>query len=503
MGPGRGLYRGSRWRGGRTRSHSWQRQNFKTAKVSEVPVFDDNVDPRYYRERVQHWLKFQALVSDSSDKKMNFGQQLYTIISNIHGSAEDRVQYFMIRIHKNMIEDEFCSVVDAVLQQVDPIETGSRYIDTVNTWKEIMNKKQFQNQTYDQFWTEFNSLCIKYAYHHGSDSQDVGVLENLEFICMINSRVPANEFGNLMDNALSMQTSLNDSRKSGFAHGSLRKTSSKSTKDNLTIVSGLPHRPTGILIEENSAGSSNLSSSEVIQAIKNQLNDDLQRNEVTNTELGEASPELQIKITAMQTSLSSAVTRLADVCKKINDDTSTSNQQLVSRKAEPKNPNISMESVRLAFKRLDKIKQALVTKGNQEVSPGIETILTGNSSNGNNRTRIKDCYICHGDHFARDRPECLKKLKARKEDRNKKQESKKDDPQDEDKKGDSFTGISTVQRSDTDAQDAEVPWAQYEFMSSLKTFTQTTIDISTLEDTKNCEIVVDGGATNTVAGPPV
>ncbi len=495
MGPGRGSQ--FRRRNGRGNFQTWSSYNRRTARIGEVPVYDDNVDARYYRERIQQWISYQALVSDTSDNKLNYGQQLYTIIANIHGSAEDRVQGYMSRAHKNMTEEDFCDIMDSVLQEVDPVEKGSKYIDIVNVWKELMNKKQYQNQTFDQYWTQFNSLCVKYMYYHNNQGIEIGVMENLAFMCMINSKASPEQFGILMDNALNMQEEINKSRKSlGNSKKSIA--TIRTTRDNLSQVSSAVESGQGQNIIETSTDQDEIS--QVITDLRKIMEDMSNKRDdfyFSEAELLELSEDARLKAANLQKTLEENVTKLSgidDNLKKISEPV-RSPVSLIGGRRKTEDPQISMESVRLAFKRLDKVTEVLKEGKASSNSPRSSTITTNTFTH--HRDRSRKCYICQGDHFARDRPDCLEKLKKRNEERRMEKKKYTDDQDKKKEEGKSTeTGITTNVHTPSNME----PWATYDCSESIITLTRTTIDISKMITETPKEIIIDGGASNTVAG---
>ena len=78
-------------RGGRYMRNNFENDNFRSGKIGAVPIFNDSVDPKLYREWIHERLGFQALCYDDSSRKMSFGEQLFAFKSNIRGYANNRV----------------------------------------------------------------------------------------------------------------------------------------------------------------------------------------------------------------------------------------------------------------------------------------------------------------------------------------------------------------------------------------------------------------------------
>ena len=58
-------------------------------------------------------------------------------------------------------------IVDEVIQVVDPVDRESSFLETAAAWKDLMLKGHGEKQSYDEYWSEYSSLVVKYAYSHG------------------------------------------------------------------------------------------------------------------------------------------------------------------------------------------------------------------------------------------------------------------------------------------------------------------------------------------------
>ena len=140
-----------------------ERLVMKSVRVGDVPVFTDKSDPKAYRIRLMRWIQFQDMADPSSSKKLTLGQQIFAIISGIQGSASQRLEHIQDMVYAGMTRKEFSDVIDSILEIVDPIDRESNFLETAKAWKELMAKGHGSSQSYDSYWSEYSSLCIKYA----------------------------------------------------------------------------------------------------------------------------------------------------------------------------------------------------------------------------------------------------------------------------------------------------------------------------------------------------
>ena len=196
--------------GRRTRNNNFEQENFRSGKIGAVPVFNDTMDPKLYRERIHEWIGFQALCADDSSRKMSFGEQIYAIKSNIRGSANTRVNPIIRMIRRDMEKNAFCNLVDKILDLVDPMNSESRFIRVSTIWKDIIFKRQQSGLTYDEYWREFSNSCMNYSYHHGTAAKQPGVRELLALICLFNSKLRPSDFNNVLHDIIRTQKELNE-----------------------------------------------------------------------------------------------------------------------------------------------------------------------------------------------------------------------------------------------------------------------------------------------------
>ena len=222
MGPGMGFRGRGRGRGrgssSRYGSRGYQgedqgrrggdRSSARSVRVGEVPVFNDRTDPKVYRRNLMDWVRFQDLADPNSSKKLTLGQQVFAVIAAIQGSAGHRLEHVTDMLHAQMSREEFTEVLDHILEVVDPVDRDASFLETAKAWKDLMAKGHGQRQSYDHYWTEYSSLCVRYASSHGKVAQSPGVQELTALLCVLNARLDKTEFAMVLQAAMQYQSTL-------------------------------------------------------------------------------------------------------------------------------------------------------------------------------------------------------------------------------------------------------------------------------------------------------
>ena len=175
--------------------------NYKTVKPGEVPVFSESSSPSLYRRLLLDWISYQELTTNK-EKKLSYGQQPLTIITNVRGSAGQRLHSNRRRISASFTEQEFVLLVEELLEKIDPVDREASFLETAQRWRDVMAKRHGTNQTYDKYWSECCSLCYKFGQAHGDVASSAGVQELVALNCIIHANLRRPEFGVVLDHSM-------------------------------------------------------------------------------------------------------------------------------------------------------------------------------------------------------------------------------------------------------------------------------------------------------------
>ena len=397
----------------------------KSVRVGDVPVFTDRSDPKAYRVMLMDWIRFQDMADPGSSKRLTLGQQVFVIVSGIQGSARQRLEHVTSLVYAGMTRDEFSDVVDMILDIVDPIDRESSFLETAKAWKELMAKGHGSLQSYDHYWSEYSSLCVRYAYSHGKVSQSPGVQELTALLCVLNANLNKTEFAMTLQAAMQHQISLKSRTDltSMQKRQGARVTGPRSARDVLSQYSEQPGRTSmsdSVAVQEDDSTPSRSSLEELLAEQQIELSSAKTRADAAQLLLSEVMESLEdimdsdnfqkikqarIKIVAEQENVKNCeklMTRLGEGLKELGSSPkSDANQPAVSRwptseQEESYEPIITMESVRIALRRLDFGARAL------EDTPTAGTeVPTGYASTARTQATIPtkiECFICGGNH---------------------------------------------------------------------------------------------------------
>ena len=85
----------------------------------QLPVYTDSTDPKVYRSYLYEWIRFQDLSDESSSKYLTLLQRVFSITSNIQGSAGHRLGSVAGLLLAYMNRDEYIGIVDYKLEIFD------------------------------------------------------------------------------------------------------------------------------------------------------------------------------------------------------------------------------------------------------------------------------------------------------------------------------------------------------------------------------------------------
>ena len=461
---------------------AWNNTNYQGNRVGAVPFFNDNVDGRVYRRQLNDWLRFQKVCPDDSSRKLTMSEQIFAIKEAIRGSAGEQLECITDYVHAGMAEDEFYSIIDEILDVIDPITKEDHWMEASNIWDEMMKKEYSTNQTYDSFWKEFNHLWIRYAHYHES-AKLPGMKEHFALMCMKKCKLNKTDFANVMEGTLRIQEKLQEKRKrvSHRFNSVLR-----STKETMSTTS----RISGIEVASSSSSSvvaAEKSKTHTISDVASKVRDLMHKvNEFTeaNEEVSEfkAILEVLVDVDNMVKNLSS---ESKDIIPHVPIRTDLSSVSEESRK-----PEITLDALRTALRRLDKAAGGSCVSTKDDNRNFINTALTSNN--------VK-CWICEGNHYARDNPVCKEKYAQKKKEKRDAKEKQKQGMVHTTQLGQSRTEEYVNARSLCDINDAH-GWSVMTLDNSMQSYTQTTTMIQELDVTSKDEIIVDGGASGTVGG---
>jgi len=89
------------------------------------------------------------LADKESSKKLTMGQQILTIISNIQGHASQRLGHIPSMVHSSITRPDFISIIESILEVVDPQDREASFLETAKLWRDLMGKGHGKSQSYD------------------------------------------------------------------------------------------------------------------------------------------------------------------------------------------------------------------------------------------------------------------------------------------------------------------------------------------------------------------
>lgn len=492
-----------------------------SVRVGEVPMYANDVDPKVYRRRLFDWIRFQDLADRSSSKYLSLGQRVFAITSNIHGSAGQRLAHVTSMVHSDLTTNEYVAIVDEILDVIDPIDRESSFLETANAWKNLMNKYHKPHQAYDKYWSEFSTLAVKYANSHGKVATASAVQELIALLCVLNANLNRTEFGMVLQSAMRCDMESSSGRMNSYRinHGCLSSAGPMSARQVLSQVS---HRK-GPVVEDNSGVAEGAddqvqstnddgSMRDLVAALTVELADMETRNTAMSVKLADVLSTLgeEAEVQALVTDLKEVrvTVETSELCRKscvnvvqqisTTKVTQPANPVRIS-KEEPHDvtPIITMESVRVALRRLDYGDKALskygdVSRsqlgGSPPYSEGGREALPDQAENLT-RTQLANemkgrCWICYGDHLAFQNTPCREKLMKMKVMQGSKPTTVDGDLNDGDAKGRSSV--------------SKVSWGEED--RTTRTGITMMTKASLMVCIEDCDIIVDGGATSTVIG---
>ena len=461
-------------------------ENYRASKPGEVPVYHDQVNPKVYLRRVNDWIRFMALADKASSKSMTLGQQVFAIITNIRGTAGTRLEYIGDQIRPGLSEDSFYEIVDTVFNTIDPIDRESQFMDTSKLWMQLMFSTHRKEQAYDEFWKHFNNLALKYTHQHGDAAKQTGVQELLALLCLQNSKLGRTEFSTAVEASLRIQKEMD---KSGSSMDMKNVPSYRSTKDTMSCFSPTKigeSSPSRVLAstEEQHGNTNILQMQRDISRIVMELDD--QKDKLASlSESSDTGGDLKLSLTGIINALQSSSTQLVEMeakVKQLSEVQASSEKEQQEKKVAPM---MTLEAVRIALRRIDHVDNAIRPRKDADYKSHKTHAFGTLMSKAKGK-----CWICAGNHFAKDNPQCLRKLRERKT------------PQEV--QGTIAQSAMTQKFNSKHFCDEEptstCAWGDTDCDWSLKTLTQTTTRIDELDRIDSDDIIIDGGATSTVAG---
>jgi len=491
MGPG---FR--RGRHGRRRDNDGYRRDTTTrfTKPGEVPVFNDHMNPKKYRRSVMLYLRYNELALDGSSKKLSKAQQLVTLIQNVHGSAHHRLAYMPGMIHKDITDDEFVDLIDDMLNILDPLDGQSSFLETANALRDVVHKTHSDKESFDQYWLKYASLVSTYEYNYGKGGQSKESKELTAYMCVINSRLSRTEFTAVLKDAEEIQREINtkDGRRLVEGH-----TGPVSARDVLSTTSATRRVPlpadnfvTSMTIEDDSSNIGNASNAkELIAQQKGELDDALRLADgiqklvhdtigdmVENMESEERIDKLK-EARTKSTLVLRTIGDIVEISEKIGATQKRNPTQVHARRSTTHDtqelPRITMESVRIAFRRLD-FGERLSHVGPDKPSQSVPTYTAITEGKG-------PCWVCKGSHFAFQNPKCKAELAKRRKAENERARGNSQDAANSQSRDHVMTGVS---------------WGETSIIHSKVTL----MSLKSFSDLESLTAIIDGGASASGVG---
>ena len=129
-------------------------------------MYNDNINTKIYRRRVNDWIRFMALADKNSSKYMTLGQQVFALITNVRGTAGSRLEYIGDQITPELSQESFYDIIDTILNTIDPVDRESQFMDTSKLWMQLMMTVHNNEQSFDDFWKNFNNIALRHTYQH-------------------------------------------------------------------------------------------------------------------------------------------------------------------------------------------------------------------------------------------------------------------------------------------------------------------------------------------------
>ena len=422
-------------------------EGYKSIKPGEVPVFNDSTNPCFHRRLLIDWIAYQELASDD-DKKLSFGQQLFTVITNVRGNAGQRLNAIRSNISSTLTRDQFIELVEQILDIIDPEDREASFLETAKTWRDLMKKRHMSGQSFDQYWTEYSTLVFKYAQAHGNVAVSAGVQELLALNCIIHADFPRSEFGVVLDHAMRFQrdhkngtktfgTSLTGGqvvlprgvRETFSQLSSLNVDEESSNHPSSTVTGGLrgvsgvagtstDTTPLAVTLREATDNFDNIK--EMFASLDDILGDaagllsgdrDATDGETVDAKLGDGRTVLEkIKEILPKVSTSMSAT--------LASSSSAGNDRGVTTKLQVDDvPMLSMEAVRVALRRIDSGQQAISAGTSQNAGPKRSQTTYLAQSSTSPGSKPKKCWVCGDEHFAKENEPCRKALQARRQEK--------------------------------------------------------------------------------------
>ena len=363
-----------------------RREYITESRTGEPPGYGDSSNPKAYRRELIEWIKCQEMTDEDSSKYLSLGQRILAIIRKIFGSTKLRLYFITDMVHANMTDEEYAERVDHILDTIDLVDRESSFLETDKTWKELMAKGHGTNQTYDQYWMEYSSLCNKYVYTHGQVALSPGVQELIGLLCVINAHLDRSEFGTILQSAIEQQSKIND-KASNTPSAVMRSTKPgpRFARDAVSAMSAEPMVEVQLL--EGNIRSLTEYKAEVrkllqeldfalnkCNTIENAITNAVESLEGENSTISDAVEALK-NVTTRMKSLREGVKEGTDIADKVAKvDLSVFENRFngeTQQNTDEHDPIINMDSVRIVLRRLE--------FGNRALSNGQQS---GNNSRG-------------------------------------------------------------------------------------------------------------------------
>lgn len=389
-------------------SRSWENDNYRANRVGGVPYFNDNVDGRVYRRRLQDWLRLQKFCPKESPRKLTLMEQVFAIKDGLRGSAAEQLECITDYVHSEMMEEEFYAIIDEILEVIDPVNKEEHWLEASNIWEQIMSTERGIKQSFDQFWKEFNHLVIRYSHYH-EPAKLPGMKEHFAMMCMKKCRLSKTEFPYLMESTLRIQERIR-ARPRRITHSF--NSVLRNTKDTMSTVSRGVHdheASSSSTVREESSGVQQ-SSSDIAQQVRQLLFKvdkftTAKPNDETWKTIFDKIKEIDVKLKNIpEESVPSEKTASGN-----NANVEIVPMPSLSRSGEEtRAPDLTLDALRTALRRLDKADGG---SSNTESKTNVQqTMLSSDASTSSSNVPELKCWICSGNHLARNSPPCKEKL---------------------------------------------------------------------------------------------